>query len=414
MFAALVCSGLVSLVFVTPYLLMPHLEAYGSFGTDMWGYVSTSEWVRHHSIHELPTPGSPMRYNWVWCVLSIQERPLTYTALACYGSAAGITPIQAYVAFPAALMASLSMSLCLTPCVFGLSRFVYAIPFALLVSVHPLVLVHWIFQFFSGAIVSGCVCLSFAALLSTQKGRARMEALSLCLLILVFCSALYSREFLLVALFSAGLPGVVDLYGIWRTSGLRLRGSTPISWLVWSAGAMAVLTAAGTLVFTQPTAYGGPSGHVAGQILTIFGGASPPWFGYGGITPSEYVPEFDLSGWLMAVLTLGFLGHLALIRWRQSRDISIPVALLTAAGCIYVVSNSLVSLSRVLPIFGPAMLFGLAVLSCEIRSRRAAFAVALLCSLPLLRSSSVVINFLHKPDQTLYGTDTNLTFATGR
>jgi hypothetical protein len=170
---------------------------------------------------------------------------------------------------------------------------------------------------------------------------------------------------------------------------------------------MAVLTATGTLVLSQPTPYGGPSGRVPGQILTIFGGSSPlPWFGYGGVVPWEYIPGLNLLGWLMAALTLGFLGYLALNRWRQSRDISIPVVLLTAAGCIFVVSNSLVSLSRVLPIFGPAIILGLAVLSSEIRNRRAAFAVALLCSLPLLRSSSEVIRFLQKPDDTLYDTET--------
>jgi hypothetical protein len=254
--------------------------------------------------------------------------------------------------------------------------------------------------------VSGCVGLSFCALLIAEKGRARIEALSLCLLMLVFCSALYSQEFLLVALVFAGLPGVFDLYGIWRTSGFRLRRSRPISWVAWSAGTMAVLTAAGTLFLSQPTAYGGPRGHVIGQIFTIFGRPVPPWFGSGGIKAWEYDPGFDLSGWIMAALMLAFLGSLALNRWRQSRDISIPVALVTAAGCIYVVSNSVVSLSRVLPIFGPALIVGLAILSSEVRSRRAAFAIALLCCVPLLRSSSVVIGFLRKPDFVLCSTDT--------
>jgi hypothetical protein len=407
MIGAVVIGGTVSALFAMPFLLSENLAAYGGEGVDMWGYVNASEWVRHHPLTVFPTPGAPMRYNWVWLVLNIRERPLIYTALASFGSAAGITPLQAYFAFPAAFTTSLSLALGLTPGVFGLRRVFVAIPIAIVVSFHPSVFLHWLIGSYSGAIVSGCVCLSFATLLVSEQGRARAEALSLVLLMLVFCSALYAHQFLLVAAFTAGIPIFVALCRRGWVVGWRWRDWARLSWLTWGAGVASGLTAAGTLLRSEMDASWGERTHqIPAQILTIFGGASHlTWFGHHGLDVWHYVPEPNFPGWAMATLTFGACIYLAVVRWKKSQDISLPVALSAAAGCVYIATASNFALMRVLPIFGPAILFGLAVLSSEAPKKWISVGLALLCALPLIRSSGEILGQLRNPDYSLFANE---------
>ena len=404
---AVVIGGMVSTLFAMPFLLSDHLAAYGGEGVDMWGYVNCAEWVRQHPLTVFPTPGVPMRYNWVWLVLDIRERPLIYTTLASFGSAAGITPLQSYFALPAAFTASLSLALGLTPRVFGLRRVFVAIPLALVVSFHPSVFLHWYIGSYSGAIVAGCVSLSFAALLVSEQGRARVEALSLVLLMLVFCSALYAWQFLLVAAFTAGIPLVVEWCRRGRAVAGSGRGWGLLSPLTWGAGVASGLTAAGTLLRSETDAsWGERTQYIPAQILTIFGGASHlTWFGHHGLDVWHYVPGPNVLGWAMATLTVSVCVYLAVVRWQKSQDLSLPVALSAAAGCVYVATASNFALMRVLPIFGPALLFGLAVLSSEAPKKWLAVGLALLCALPLLRSSGEILGHLRHPDYSLFKTE---------
>lgn len=88
---------------------------------------------------------------------------------------------------------------------------------------------------------------------------------------------------------------------------------------------------------------------------------------------------------------LGRGAYLAVVRWRKSRDLSLLVALGAAAGCIYMATASNFALMRIRPILGPALLFGLTVISSELPKRWLGMRLAVPCALPLLRSSGEII-----------------------
>ena len=130
----------------------------------MWGYVIAAEWLQKHSYLQLPQPGiDPMRFNWTYHVLLIHERPLNYTSLACLASAAGLSAVNAYLAYPIALLSSLAMALAREVRVFRLWPWSLAVVPAIIVAFHPLIVLPWIAGFFGGSIAAGFVAMGFVS-----------------------------------------------------------------------------------------------------------------------------------------------------------------------------------------------------------------------------------------------------------
>ena len=198
---AVICTAAITAILGAPFVKFSGLLAYGAHGTDMWGYVIAAEWLQTHSYFQLPQPGiDPMRFNWTYHVLVIHERPLNYSSLACLASASGLSTVNAYLAYPIVLLSSLAMALAREVRVFRLRHWALAVVPAIVVVFHPLIVLPWIAGFFGGSIAAGFLALGFAGAIGAEKGPARTEALALSTLMILFCAALYTQKFVLVAL----------------------------------------------------------------------------------------------------------------------------------------------------------------------------------------------------------------------
>lgn len=406
---AILCAGAVSALLCAPCLLYPGVLAYGAHGTDMWGYVSTSEWLYGHSIRNLPDVGNaPMRFNWVWYVLTTRERPLIYESLACLGSASGLTPVQAYFAYPAALLASVAMAVCREQRVFGLKHWTLAALPAIALVIHPLIVLHWIAGFFSGSIVALFTALAFAAVAVVEEGRARTEVLALALLMMIFCAGLYSGQFLLVGLVVAGVPAVMTCFLIlWRKGWRSLLSARP-GWLAGAVLSVAVVLTVATLVLSGDEFAGSGVSHpqwsrrVTGEFLGIFGGSSPySWLLYTPLEPRDYDPLQNPPGCAALIVMAILFGLFSWRRWKTSRDIQVPLLVGVCVGCLWRVGGDTGVMAKLMPIFGFALPVMLAAMSGELRPWLLGLAAAVVCCMPAVRSGAEIWRMVHGPYITI-------------
>ncbi len=400
---AAVCTAAMTALLCAPFLRFPGLLAYGAHGLDMWGYVSTADWLQDHSIRTLPEIGfSPMRFNWTWHVLLTRERPLIYESLACLGSGTALIPTQAYLAYPVALLSSLAMALSREPRVFQLKHWSLALLPAIVLCFHPLIILPWIAGFFGGSITALFTALAFAGAVAAREGRERTEALALAALMLGFCAGLYSLKFLYVALLVGGVPllapGVALLL---RHDFGPLRTARP-GWLaVTTLAVFAALTVALVMLGRDQKVDTGleqlPT-TAAGHFLGIFGGSSPYyWLGYAPGGP------FDRSAWhnpvglaaLLVMTTLFILVTRA--RWRADRDIRLPLLAILCAGLVAQTAGDELIMAKALAVFGFTLLIVLAAISTELRHRALGLTALVICCLPVLRTVREMKQFVYDP-----------------
>jgi len=401
--AAAVCATAMVALLGVPFLRFPGLLAYGAHGLDLWGYVITSDWLQGHSIRDLPVIGvSPMRFNWTWHVLATRERPLIYESLACLASSTGLTVTQAYFALPVTLLASLAAGLARTPGLFRLPHPSLAVPLAIVVAFHPLVVLPWVAGFFGGAVTALLCALALAGAVSAGTGRDRAEALALGVLMLVCCAGLYSLKFLYIALALGGVPAVLGLAAMaWRRDFRPLTSARPGRALLGIVAA-AVLLAAALLVLgrDQKVDTGEPQTPLvaAGHVLGIFGGTSPyGWLGYALQTPFDRDPLQNPVGAIALVAGTALLFLVALTRWRRERDGRVPLAAALCAGALVWTAADEMIMEKTLSVFGFALIILLAAVSADLRHRWLGLLAAVLCCLPALRSAAEMQEIIYGP-----------------
>ena len=400
---AAICAAVVVLILGAPFLVFPGLLAYGAHGTDMWGYVNTAEWVQSHSIRQLPEIGvAPMRFNWTWHVLQTRERPLIYESLACFASATGLGVVKSYLAYPVALIASLAMALTCEPRAFRLKSSWLVLPLALLVVVHPMIVLPWIAGYLAGAIATLFIGLAFASAAVSGHGAQRNEALGLSVLMILFCAALYSTKLLYVALAAGGAAGLASGIAFVRAKGWRslptvLAGKTMAGIL----GACALMMAA---IFwlgrDQPVNVGDfqTLRSAGAHLLSMFGGNSPyVWLGYYPGTSFDRDPLANPVGIGALVVTLTLFVWLARARWHSARDVRIPILVGLCLGVVAMSIGDEITMAKTLALFGFSLLMILAVTSGELRHWTLALVAGVICCLPFVRSAAEMEEIISGP-----------------
>ena len=412
--SAVICTAVIVALLGYPFIRFPGLLAYGAHGVDMWGYVITAEWLQHHSIRTLPEIGvDPMRFNWTWHVLSIQERPLNYESLACLSSATGLAITKAYLLYPVVLLSSLAMAVARQPGIFGLKYWVLALVPALALVFHPLFVQPWVAGYFGGSITAGFVALALAGAVAAEAGPARTEAVGLAALMLVLCAALYTEKFLYVALAVGAVPLLFALVGLTlrfeaRPFALTLRvAHRPLHYprpgrLLTAVISCACAEAIAVICLGQDLP---PNTGVAqlpdtalGHFLGIFGGSSPyVWLGY------DVSRDFDRNflsnpvGAVTLVVMLSLLILVSLHRWQASRDVLVPLFALLCFGLVgWTYADELI-MAKTLAIFGFALLVMLAAASSNLRSWSLGLVAAAVCCLPCVRSAAQMQEVIHAP-----------------
>lgn len=410
---AAICTAVLAGLLGYPFIRFPGLLAYGAHGTDMWGYVITSEWLQHHGIRTLPDIGvDPMRYNWTWHVLTIQERPLNYESLACLSSATGLEIAKAYLLYPVVLLASLAMALARERRVFGLNSWLLAAVPALAVAFHPLVVLPWIAGYFGGSIAAGFTALAFAAAVAAAD-EDRGEALALAVLMLVFCAALYTMKYLYVGLVAGAVPLLFARFGLTLRREtrpfaltLRLVHRPPVPlpawrWMRWTLAVIAVEAAAAVYFGQDLPANTGPTqlpDTALGHLLGMFGASSPfAWMGY---EPSGDFDRHFLANPVGAAALLLMLGLVILISWRRwqaSRDVLVPLFCLLCLGLIGQAYADELIMAKTLAIFGFTLLVILAAASRTLGKWYFSLIAAAVCCLPCIRSCAEMQEVIYGP-----------------
>jgi hypothetical protein len=392
---ATLCAGAMSAALCLPFFLYQKVLAYGAHGTDMWGYIIAADWLSGHSIRDLPDLGNvPMRFNWTWHILATRERPLA--------SASGLTPTNAYFAYPSALLASLAMALCREPRIFRLKQWTLALLPALIVVFHPLIILPWIAGFFGGAIVALFASLAFAGAAVAEEGPARTEALALGLLMLVFCASLYTVKFLLVGAVFMVVPALVSCVLILQRDGWRsLIGKRPgrLAATVFCVSVLLVIATA-RLVRDPDLGYGPFQTPLVGaaHFLGVFGGLSPySWLGFAGFEPGDYNPLRNPIGCAALVGMAILFGLVSWRRWRASKDVRVPLIVGICLGCFWMVVRDTQMMTKAMPVFGLPLLVVLAAVSGELRHWALGLAAAIICCLPAVRSRQEMYTMIDQP-----------------
>ena len=401
--AAVAVLGMAALL-GTPFFFYERLLAYGAHGTDMWGYVSAAEWLQTHSMRDLPVPGeSPMRFNWTWYVFKAGDRPLIYELLACFGAATGVAPLDAYVALPVAVLASLAAALA-SGAVGGRTRWVaVALIPAVVVAFHPLAVLHWVAGFASGTIVGLLVALALAAVVVAEEGEATTETTWLAGFLLVACGGLYSPQFMV-----AGAALVIAVLGARTVQDVRRLG-----WRGWSERrpsrlAMIVAVAAGALAagtvrFSGDTFMDGGtwrwSGEVLAQALGAFGGTSPyAWLFFKPMLPWDQQPVANPVGLAALAAAAAVLGVVAWRRWRATGDVRVPVVIgLCVAGLLREGSDERATMAKAMPIFGLAVPMIVGALAREVRPWWLVVVALVVACAPSVRSYGELQEHLKTP-----------------
>ena len=391
--AAAGAVGLVAALVGLPFLLHDHMLVYGAHGTDMWGYVGAAEWLQTHSVRELPVPGeSPMRFNWTWYVLSVRDRPLIYELLACFGAGTGVSPLDAYMALPVALMASLAMGLARGGADAGMKRAALWLVPAVIVAYHPLAVLNWVAGFASGTIVGLLVALTLAALVAAEDGVAATETVALAGFLFVACGGLYSPQFMVVGgALAAALFGAKAALGAWRRGGWEWLQERP-SQLTSGAVVAGVLLALGTVARSGDEVMGGGSWRWSAEVLAeglgAFGGTSPyAWLFFKEMEPWDQNPWANPVGLAALAVTMILVGVVSWRRWRESGDLRVPVVVgLCVAGLLRVGSDERATMAKAMPIFGLAVPIIVAALAVELRPRWLAVVAAMVACMPAVRS----------------------------
>jgi len=410
---AAVCTAVMTWLLCYPFIRFPGLLAYGAHGVDMWGYVITAEWLQHHSIRTLPEVGvDPMRFNWTWHVLSIQERPLNYESLACLSSATGLEIAKAYLLYPVVLLASLAMALAREPRMFGFKYWILAVVPALAVVFHPLFVQPWIAGYFGGSIVAGFTALALAGAVAAEEG-TRAESVGLAVLMLVLCAALYTMKYLYVGLVVGAVPLLLALVGVTlrfetRPFALTFRVEhrpvhyprpghlmTGLLLTIW-AEAIAVVRLgqdlpANTGITQLPVT-------ALGHFLGMFGGSSPyVWLGY------DFSRDFDRQffsnpvGADALVVMLSLFVLISWQRWRASRDVLVPLFVVLCVALVGQAYADELIMAKTLAIFGFTLLVMLAAASSNLRSWWLGLVAAVICCLPCIRSAAQMQEIIFGP-----------------
>lgn len=401
--AAVICSAAVTVMLGWPFLRTEGMLGYGAHGLDMWGYVITAEWLQHHSLRELPVIAvDPIRFNWTWHVLTIRDRPLIYESLACLGSSTGLTPTQAYLTYPVALMASLVMSLAREPGMFRLKYWALALLPCLALVFHPVLVLPWIAGFFGGTMTAFFAALAFATAATPAEGPQRAEAWAVAVLMFVGCAGLYTLKFLLIALAVGGAPLALALaVAALRRDFSPLRRIRPSRRLIALLVAIAALTTV-VLIFgrDQPVDTGRVQAVdvAAKHVLGIFGGVTPyQWLDYERDVPFGRSLAHEKLGLVALVLFTALLILVVRARWQQQRDLSLPLLVGLCAGALMLSCNDELIMAKALPIFGFALLVILAVISGELRHRWLGVLAAILCALAGVRGTNEMQDVIRGP-----------------
>ena len=400
----LIVTGAVTMVLLHRCYAYDGAYVFGAHGTDLWGYVGVAEWLYTHSTRELPDlMTSPMRFTWTWYVLTIRDRPLIYETMACLGASTGLDAVKAYMAWPAALMASVALGVGRIPGAFGFRRGWPAVLVATVMVFNPLPVLHWIAGFAAGANVGFLVGLALAAVLVVEKGAARTEAIALAMLLLVLCGGLYSPQFMLVGLGLGGGLGLVGGFFFVRRHGVkaflrerpgRLTAVT-LAVATWVAFATRLLSGD---EFIRSTGFEWHA-EVLAQLLGIFGGTSPyAWMFYVPMEPWDKQPLLNPVG-LAALGVMGiFFAVVAWRDWRDGRDLRVPVIVaICLAALLRVGGDERVIMAKAMPIFGLAMVIGLAAVSARLRPRWLGVVAALACAMPAVRSQAELRELIRDP-----------------
>jgi hypothetical protein len=396
--------GLLAALLGLPFLLHDHMLAYGAHGTDMWGYVGAAEWLQTHSIRELPVPGeAPMRFNWTWYVLTVRDRPLIYELLACFGAATGVSPLDAYMALPVALMASLAVGLARGGVDARVKPAVWWLGPAVVMAYHPLAVLHWVAGFASGTMVGLLVALALAALIVAEEGVAEAETVALAAFLFVACGGLYSPQFMLVGgALAAVLFGAKAAREIWRRGGRAWLKERP-SRLMAGTLVAGLLLALGTVAQSGDEVMGGGSwrwsAEVLAQGLGAFGGTSPyAWLFFKEMEPWDQNPWANPVGLAALAVTLILLGVTSWRRWRATGDVRVPVVVgLCVAGLLRVGGDERATMAKAMPIFGLAVPILVAAVARELRPRWLVVVATSVAVMPAVRSAAELREHTENP-----------------
>jgi len=277
---------------------------------------------------------------------------------------------------------------------------------AIVVVFHPLIVLPWIAGFFGGSIAAGFLALGFAGAIGAEKGPARTEALALSTLMILFCAALYTQKFVLVALVVGGFPVLLSVVVMaLRHDFGRLRNDLPgrLTAVVLS---LIVLVVFGLLLLghDQPpnTGVSEDVRTAAGHFLGIFGGSSPyVWLGYAFSRDFDRIMSSNPVGLAALIAMFVLFGIVAWTRWKDSRnlqaDLQVPLLVGLATCAIAMAYDDELIMAKALAVFGFTLLYLLAVVSSQLRHWTLGLLALVVCCLPGIRSAGEVKEILRSP-----------------
>lgn len=435
-------STVIAALFALPFLLHPGLLAYSHWGTDQWGYISVARWLVDHSVDQLPAIDNKPGRDWIWYVLTVKDRPLIYETLALIAATFRIGAHIAYYVLPAALGSGVFAALFLAgsypaggvkvgwrgsatppynscdlnptvtppwPYLLAAARFFLALG----VTLQPILLLHFQYQFLGGAVAGLLFMLLVAAVLQIQAagGEGRSLFYAFTALFGVLLAGIYSVKITLVALgIVFGAAGFTAARELWR----RKWSWTLLRPRPAGIGVVVILAVAGISLLRiralMPEPWSTPPVHGAvGHLWAHFGALFGlldilPWYqpdgAPGNLDPVQHNPP---GGGIGAAL-IGILLVLLVVqswRWfRQHRDLAPAIVLGAIVAVAWLASpprGSHWNVGRALPVFGPALLVAAALMS-RLPGRRwlGWLGVGLAC-LPIVRAAPALWPYFTAP-----------------
>ncbi len=411
--ALVIGPALIATLIALPFLLEKNLLAFSHWGTDLWGYVGVADWLKTHSVDELPVIGDRIGLTWVWHVLTVKDRPLLYEVLAMLSAGLGINTLLAYYVLAAGLLSALFTGLMLSGINAGLSWWPWKLCVCVIAVLQPLLLLHFQYQFMGGVVAALVFMLIVSALFQQQAERpAQPLFFAEAMLMSVLMGGLYTIK--------ASLAALVMLLAVFAVSVLmRWKRKETLGWtmrMAWMAMLIMVAATAGFVRMKQlvnedfnSVYLNGRVGHIWAHYAAIFGQTSiTPWYqgdGAPGYEPELHLPAGSKSGIIWLGCALAFMLVQSWRWWREKRDATPIMVLGLIVGVMFMATPPRGNhwlMGRSLPIYGGAFLIAVLCVA-QLRQHRvwALLSVILVCA-PMVRGWVGLKPYLVKPHARLY------------